>query len=140
MAAPAAVYTRAMAKLAVAERRSKQRFSSQGLLVGVRRKGRLHRLDASAQDFNRHGVAILLDQPLPKDTTVYLSLACGDLAIDQLIGVVHNCISQRNGFRCGIQFRTQSSLQFDQNNVECTLRQLEARFKLLQDRESDGIH
>ncbi len=126
-----------MANLAFAERRSNSRFPGQGLYVGVRRKGRLHRLDAAAQDFNRHGVAILLDQPLPKDTTVYLTLACGDLRIDQIIGVVHNCISQRNGYRCGIQFRTQSSLQFDQNTVECSLRQLEVRFKVLQDREMD---
>ena len=125
-----------MANPAFAERRSKTRYPSQGLYVGLRRKGRLLRLDASAQDFNRFGVAALLDQPIPVESTVYLTIACGDLKIDNLIGVVHNCISQRNGYRCGIQFRTQSNLQFDGKQVECTLKQLEARFKLLFDRET----
>ncbi|MEM7099775.1 MAG: hypothetical protein AAF541_16020 [Pseudomonadota bacterium] len=126
-----------MANLAIAERRSNTRYPSQGLFVGIRRKGRLHKLDASAQDFNKFGVAVLLDQPLPKDCTVYLTVASGDLKIDNLIGVVHNCISQRNGYRCGIQFRTQSNLQFDQEQVECTLRQLEARFKVMMEKESE---
>ncbi len=118
-----------MANFALADRRSKPRFPTEGLVVAVRRKGRLHRLEGLATNFNRHGVAIVLDQPIPKETTVYVTLSNGDTRVDEVIGVVHNCIAQQHGYRCGIQFRTQSAMQFDQELVEATLRLLEARFK-----------
>ena len=98
-------------------------------MVWLRRKGRLSRLEGPAIDFNRHGLAIVLDQPLPKDTNVFISLLCGDIRIDNVLGVVHNCISHEHGFRCGIQFRNNSQLQFDKPKVEKGLRILEARFR-----------
>ncbi|MEM9620401.1 MAG: PilZ domain-containing protein [Pseudomonadota bacterium] len=117
-----------MADFALAERRSKPRIPTESLVVSVRRKGRINRLVGLAINFNRYGVAIVLDQPLNKDSTVYLALSHGDTHVDELIGVVHNCISQDQGYRCGIQFRTQSPMQFDREMVESRLRQLEARF------------
>lgn len=124
-------YALRMAKFALAERRSKPRIPTDSLIVSVRRKGRLNRLIGVAIDFNRFGIAIVLDQPLTKDTTVFLSLSNGVTKVDELIGVVHNCIGQSQGYRCGIQFRTHSSMQFDQEMVEARLRQLEARYKAL---------
>ncbi len=119
-----------MANFALAERRRKARFSTDSLVVAVRRKGTINKLIGVAINFNRHGVAIVLDQPLPKECTVFLSLLSGDTEVDNVIGVVHNCIAQDNGYRCGIQFRTQSSMQFDQEFVEGRLRLLESRFRL----------
>lgn len=118
-----------MSKIALAERRSKPRFNTDGLVVSVRRKGRLGRLEGMAQDFNRHGLAMIVDQPLPKDATVYVTLTGGDLKLDNVIGVVHNCIGLQQGYRCGIQFRTCSELQLDQEMTEQELSTLEARFQ-----------
>ena len=118
-----------MPDFAFADRRNKTRYPSDGLMVYVRRKGRLGRLEGLAQDFNRHGLAVVLDQPLQKETMVYLNLCSGETKLEQIIGVVHNCIGQDGGYRCGIQFRTSSVLQFDQAMVEQELSILEARFR-----------
>ena len=135
-----------MSNLALAERRSKPRYPTRGLLVTLRRKGRLAKLSGIAKDFNRHGIALLLDQPLPKETIVYVSLCySGNVqssqtqaeghgaepaaGLDNVIGVVHNCISQEDGYRCGIQFRTQSHMQLDQLQVEQRLQELETQFR-----------
>jgi PilZ domain-containing protein len=120
-----------MPDFAFAERRSRPRFPSDGLLVCVRKKGRLGRLEGLAQNFNRHGLAMVVDQPLPKDSTVYLSLFTSDIKLDNVIGVVHNCTSTQAGYRCGIQFRIHSNLQMDQALIEHELTILEARFKTL---------
>ena len=118
-----------MSNFAFAERRSRPRYPGDGLWVSVRKKGRLAQIEGIAQDFNRHGLALLLDQPLPKDSTVYVSLHNGELKLDNVIGVVHNCISLRTGYRCGIQFRTCSNLQMDQAFTEQELVILETRFR-----------
>ena len=120
-----------MPSRALAERRAGPRFRSDGLLVGVRVKGRFGRLDGVAADFNRYGVAFVLDQPLPKDKLVYVTLANGSVRIENVVGVVHNCVAQTQGFRCGVQFRTNSELQFDVHLVERALKILEARFKAM---------
>lgn len=120
-----------MPSRALAERRVAPRFRSDGLLVGVRVRRRFGRLDGVAVDFNRYGVAFVLDQPLPKDKIVYVALSNGSMRIDNVVGVVHNCVAQAQGFRCGVQFRTNSELQFDIPLVERELRILEARFKTL---------
>jgi len=83
-----------------------------------------------ARDFNRHGLALVLDQPLPKDATVYVSLSSGETHVDNIVGVVHNCFGLEMGYRCGIAFRTDCGLQMDQGLVKQTLCILEARFKL----------
>ncbi len=127
-----------MPHFALAERRSKPRYSTDGLLVSVRKKGRMGQLQGLAQDFNRHGLAMIIDQPLPKDATVYVCLVSGDLRLDNVIGVVHNCIGMAKGYRCGIQFRTNSDLQMDQEFTEQELYILEARFKALQQVEIDA--
>lgn len=118
-----------MPYFALAERRTTPRYDSDGMMVGVRRKGRLALLQGPAHDFNRHGLALVLDQPLPKDATVYVSLHAGEVKLDNIIGVVHNCIALEQGYRCGIQFRTYSDLQFDQDVTSASLTELEARFK-----------
>ncbi len=116
---------------ALAERRSKPRYPTDGLLVCVRKKGRLGYLEGLAQDFNRHGLALLMDQPLPKDATVYVSLTCHDIRLDNVIGIVHNCIGLADGYRCGIQFRTWSDLQLDRAPTEAELVVLEERFETM---------
>ena len=118
-----------MPQFALAERRSKPRYPTDGLLVCVRRKGRLGLLEGLAQDFNRHGVAMLVDQPIPKNTKLYVSLLSGDTKLDNVIGIVHNCIALTDGYRCGIRFRTNSELQLDKELTEHELTILEARFK-----------
>ena len=118
-----------MPDLVLAERRSQPRYPSDGLMVYVRKKGRFGQLEGLAVDFNRHGLALVIDQPLPKETKVFLSLASGDLRINDVMGVVHNCCSSPGGYRCGIQFRTQSRMQFDQSLIEQKLSIFEARDK-----------
>ena len=124
----------------LAERRNQPRYPSDGLMVYVRKKGRFGQLEGLAVDFNRHGLALVIDQPLPKDGLVFISLASGELRIKDVLGVVHNCCSSPGGYRCGIQFRTRAELQMDQATVEQELIILEARFKTgLELRDQDVI-
>jgi len=118
-----------MPTFAFADRRIHPRFPSDGLLICVRRKGRIGQLEGLALDFNRHGLAVILPQPLRKEAMISMCLVAGELKIDEVIGVVHNCVSVQEGYRCGIQFRTSSELQLDQAMVEDELAILEARFK-----------
>ena len=118
-----------MSNLALADRRSKPRYPTDGLIVSLRRRGKLHHLEAVAIDFNRHGIGLLLDQPIAKDSTVYLTLRLADAQVEDLLGVVHNCISLPTGYRCGVQFRTTSRLQLDQLATEANLRTTEHRFR-----------
>jgi hypothetical protein len=112
-----------------AERRRQPRYPSDGLMVYVRRKGRFGQLEGLAVDFNRHGLALIIDQPLPKESLVFLALTSGETKVTDVLGVVHNCCSNPGGYRCGIQFRTSSDLQMDRAQVEQALCILEARFK-----------
>lgn len=66
------------------------------------------------------------DQPLAKDRTVYLSLCCGEVRVDNLVGVVHNCVRRSGRYRSGIRFRPSSELQRDREQVEALLACLEA--------------
>ena len=59
------------------------------------------------------------------------ALAAGDTRLENVIGVVHNCIGLPDGYRCGIQFRTCSEFQMDQEAIERELSFLEARFAAL---------
>ena len=122
----------------LAERRHQPRYPSDGLMVYVRKKGRFAQLEGLATDFNRHGLALVIDQPLPKDALVYVSLASGDLRVTDVLGVVHNCCSCPGGYRCGIQFRTNSDLQLDQALTEQELCILEARYKASQKMRSSS--
>lgn len=108
------------------DRRRNPRLDGTPIAVSLRPRGRLSALQAEAVDFNRHGIAVHAHQPLPKDRTIYLGLRCGALRIDNLVGVVHNCVRQGGGYRCGIRFRPSSELQRDRQEVERVLAQLES--------------
>lgn len=108
------------------DRRRESRQDGNGLAVTLRPRGRLGALAADAVDFNRHGIAVQTDQPLSKDRTVYLSLRCGDVRVDHLVGVVHNCVRQGIRYRSGIRFRPSSELQRDRARVQELLTCLEA--------------
>ena len=111
------------------ERSSGIRHSTDGLLADVRQRGRLARLTGMAVDFNRHGMALITDQPLPQDCYVYINLVGYGRSLGDLVGVVHNCTSTSTGFRCGIQFRPTSHLQDDANRAAQVLLELEQIIK-----------
>ncbi len=116
---------KSMANSIFAERRALPRLPAEHMLVRVRRKGRIGRIEGVAQDYNRHGIGLVLDKPFPKDTTVYITMVSGDKRLENVIGVVHNCLEVDGGYRCGIQFRTTSHLQMDRRAVEQALAQFE---------------
>ena len=107
------------------DRRSQPRYRGLRVCAQLRLKGQLSRMPVEVLDFNRHGLAVRSDRPLPKEQIVFLSIDDGEVFLDRVIGIVHNCLVQDDGFRCGIRFRTQSSLQFDRELVESRLRALE---------------
>lgn len=111
-----------------AERRTKPRHDAAGLSILVRAKGRLVGLRGMVLNFNQHGLGVFLDQPLPKHSLVFMTLQSSTRRLDEIVGVVHNCTAFAEGYRCGIQFRTDSSMQFDQDLVRATLATLEASF------------
>ncbi len=117
-----------MATESLQDRRSQPRFAPQALSAFLRLKGELGRTTVGVLDFNRHGLAVQCDRPLPKEAHVFLSLDDGETQLERVIGVVHNCLTLDGGYRCGIRFRTQSRLQFDREVVEARLRELEERF------------
>lgn len=110
------------------ERRKTSRLHLDGVHVLVRRKGRLARMMGIVVDFNRYGLAIVTDQPLNKEAVVYLSIVSAETRIDNIVGVVHNCVTSESAYRCGIQFRTGSPLQDERNLTEQRLKQLEQDF------------
>ncbi len=115
-----------MPYFALAERRLKDRYPADGLVVSVRKKGGLLHLQGLATDFNRYGIALVLNQALAKDSKVYISLGFGDTRIQNVVGVVHNCVALQAGYRCGIQFRT--AQQSEQMETNVRLQLLEDQF------------
>lgn len=107
------------------DRRRSPRIDGARLAVSLRPRGRLNSLQAEAVDFSRHGIAVRTAVALDKDRTVYLSLCCDGMRLDNLVGVVHNCVRQGGGYRCGIRFRPTSELQHDRVEVEALLACLE---------------
>jgi hypothetical protein len=112
-----------------AERRARPRLEGQEISAFVRLKGSFSRLSVEVLDFNRHGAAIHLHTPLPREQVVFLTLKHGATQLERIIGVVHNCLDLKSGFRCGIRFRTQSELQFDKAVIEDQLAALESRLR-----------
>ena len=108
------------------ERRSFPQFATRDVTVYVRPRGQIAQLPAELVDFNHHGVAMMLTVPLSKDKEVFLHLACGDIKLDDVVGVVHNCVRQGDSYRCGVRFRTQSRAQFDRRLAESSLLKIEA--------------
>ena len=86
----------------------------------------MSQLSVQVLDFNRFGLAARCQRPLKVDQIVFLTLNDGEHFLERVIGVVHNCLSVDDGYRCGIRFRTQSPLQFDRTDVEARLAKLEA--------------
>ena len=111
------------------DRRTGFRHATDGLLAEVRQRGRLARLTGMAVDFNRFGMALITDQPLPHDCQVYINLIGYGHSVLDLVGVVHNCTSTQIGFRCGIQFRPSSELQNDASRAMESLSKLEQVIK-----------
>lgn len=107
------------------DRRRLPRFDGSEMTVALRPRGRLVALSARAVDFNRHGIAVHTATALEKDRQVYLSLRCGEVRVDNLVGVVHNCVRQGRHYRSGIRFRPASGLQQDKQQVEAILACLE---------------
>lgn len=108
------------------DRRRIPRLDGAAITVTLRPRGKLGVIRAEAVDFNRYGTAVHTDVPLTKDQTVFLSLSFGELQLDNLVGVVHNCVRQRGRFRSGILFRLSSPLQHDKGEAQETLARLEA--------------
>ena len=109
------------------DRRRQPRFTGHALRAEVRVKGQLGRAAVDVLDFNRHGLAIHIDRPLPKDQLVFLTLDHGPISLERVVGIVHNCLARSAGYRCGILFRTQSELQFDRPLVEDALARMESQ-------------
>lgn len=109
----------------VNDRRSQVRLDGRRIAVTLRPRGRLGTCSAEAVDFNRHGIAVHTAAPLEKDRLVFLSLRCDEVRLDNLVGVVHNCVRQGSVYRSGIRFRPGSELQQDRRLVESMLTTLE---------------
>ena len=109
----------------IPERRTNPRFSGEDMQVLVRQRGRMARAQSRVVDFNRFGIALITSERLEKNKPLFLTLTCHGVHLENVVGVLHNCIAHADGYRCGIQFRTQSTLQFDRNFVERTLSRLE---------------
>lgn len=121
------------------DRRTYPRREAPELAVTLRQRGQLARCRARVIDFNRFGMAVFTDRPLDKDRRLFISLRWEEIRLENVVGVVHNCIphepppagappedgGNRHGYRCGIRFRTRSELQLDQQQVEVDLMRLE---------------
>jgi len=121
------------------DRRTYPRREAPELAVTLRQRGQLARCRARVIDFNRFGMAVLTGRPLDKDRRLFISLRWEEICLENVVGVVHNCIpheppphddppedyGKRPGYRCGIRFRTRSELQLDQHQIEADLMRLE---------------
>jgi len=105
----------------LAERRRLERFPAEDLDVTLRPHGRWRRLRVPALDFNRFGIALLVPRILAKHSEIHMRLKLGERCLQDVIGIVHNCLEHGDGYRCGIQFRTDSAHQFDPVIVESEL-------------------
>jgi hypothetical protein len=115
-----------LSNLSNRDRRELPRISAEQIEVELRPQGRLARFRAQAVDFNRYGIAVLTEVPLKQQKTVYVTLRCGELRVDNLPGVVHNCCQQDQSFRSGIRFRIQAELKTDRPLLEALLTRLES--------------
>ena len=108
------------------DRRAIPRFPVTGMTATLRVSGHFGRQDATVIDFNREGATLLLPEPVPSSRPIYVSLLKPPLRLDGIVGAIHNCRpSEGGGFRCGVQFRTTSLLQFDRESTELELIRLE---------------
>lgn len=107
------------------DRRAWPRLDASPLTASLRVRGGLIHRRVVALDFNRYGIALRCAQPLERDRRVYLTLCCAEVQVQNVVGVVHNCLALGGAFRCGIRFRPGSALQLDRLRVEDQLARLE---------------
>jgi len=120
------------------DRRALPRIPVVGMTATVRVSGRFVRQSATVVDFNREGATLRLDTALRTEKPVYVSVSKPPLHLDSIVGVIHNCRpAEDGGFRCGVQFRTGSRLQFDREATEAMLREIE---RTLQDSSPQPEH
>jgi len=84
-------------------------------------------------DYNRCGIGILTDQCLPDQTEVTISLEFDGLTVKDVVAVVHTCRPVGTLFRCGFQFRPDSSSQLDREDACTALAKIESRLAELED-------
>ena len=111
------------------ERRTQPRFACSSMRATLRANGRWGKTEVTVIDFNRHGMSILVDQPLEAPKGLRLCLELEELRLQDLHAVIHNCRSTEahgmKSFRVGVRFRTEATDQFDRSQVEQTLAALE---------------
>ena len=83
-------------------------------------------------DYNRSGIGILTDQCLPDQTQVTISLEFDDLSVKDVVAMVHTCRAVGTLFRCGFQFRPESSSQLDREDACIALAEIESRLAELE--------
>ena len=91
---------------------------------------------AEVLDFNRGGIGILTDQCLPDQTEVTISLEFDGLTVKDVVAVVHTCRPVGALFRCGFQFRPDSSSQLDREEACIALAEIESRLAELENTPS----
>jgi hypothetical protein len=109
------------------ERRTLVRFPVTGMSVSIAVRYRLGTHQGEVVDFNRYGVTIELQRPVPLNKPLFVSLKYAGLHPEAIVATAHNCRRLRLGvYRCGIRFRTDSALQLDRDEVVVSLSALEA--------------
>jgi len=109
------------------ERRSLVRFPVSGMGVSVAVRYRLGTHQGDVVDFNRYGVTIELQRPIPINKPLFVTLKYEGLHPEAIVGTAHNCRRLHVGvYRCGVRFRTDSVLQLDRDDVVRSLCALEA--------------
>ena len=102
------------------ERRIQPRFACSTMRATLRAKGCWGKTEVTVIDFNRHGMSILVDQPLEAPKGLRLCLELEELRLQDLHAVIHNCRSTEahgmKSFRVGVRFRTEATDQFDQSH------------------------
>jgi PilZ domain len=108
------------------DRRAIPRFPVSGMTATLRVSGHFGRQEATVLDFNREGATLLLPDVIPSSRPIYISLVMPPMRLDGIVGAIHNFRRvEGGGYRCGVQFRTTSMLQFDRETTERALLQLE---------------
>ena len=109
------------------ERRALPRQSAEAMTATVRPKGHLSRQAAQVLDFNHSGIAVVTARQLPTERPLFVSLVLDELCIDSVVAVAHNSCACQGGYRSGLQFRCDSELQLDSEEITATLKAMEAK-------------
>lgn len=127
-----------MTKPTPSDRRASARQPAEAMAASVRPKGNLSRQIARVLDFNRSGVAIVTPRELPIEKPLFVNLRLDGLCIDSVIAVAHNSCPCADGYRSGLQFRCDSELQLDGEEIAGLLTLMEERLSAMDD-ESAGL-